>query len=341
MNSTLVLRSLATVVLSGVILWFGKTFLIPLAFALLTAMVLFPACKWLETKGFTKTTAILIPLLSVCMLFLGLLGILSYQLMVLSREWSLIQSQLEPLVTRIHDLIESALGWTQEEQSTWMKERISAFSTSAISMMQTIISSGLRGLVDLVIIPIYVALILSFRRKLVLFLTSTASDEMRHRLPEVISDTLQTFSRFIRGMGLVYLAVGALNTLGLWMLGVENALLYGMITAVMTIIPYFGIVISALLPITISWLHTGSLVQPVGIVVVFSIVQYVEAYLIYPWIVGRYVKINTLFALIAIFLGALFWGVPGMILFVPLFAVFRIFASHHPRLKAWSDVMEG
>lgn len=334
-------RVLLSTALAGVILWFGKPFLIPLTFALVTAMVLFPMCKWLEGRGFNRTSAILIPLLAVCLVFAGLLGILSYQLMVLSREWSMVQAQIDPLINRIHQLVENALGWSAEEQNHWLRERIASFSTTALGSLQSLVRSGLRGLVDLVIIPIYVALILNFRGKLVHFLTAIVPAEFAGALPAVIVDTLRTFSRFIRGMAFVYLAVGILNTLGLWMLGVENALLYGMITAVMTIIPYFGIVISALLPITISWLHTGSLSQPIGIIAVFSVVQYIEAYLIYPWIVGRYVNLNTLAALISIFLGALFWGVPGMILFVPLFAVFRIFASHFPGLKPWAKVMEG
>jgi len=112
-----------------------------------------------------------------------------------------------------------------------------------------------------------------------------------------------------------------------------------MIAALMTIIPYFGIVISALLPITISYLHTSTLVQPIGIIAVFSVVQYLEAYLIFPYVVGKHVNLNTLASLVAIFLGGLFWGVTGMVLFVPFVAVFRIFASHYPGMRPWSAIL--
>jgi predicted PurR-regulated permease PerM len=340
MSASPIARYLTTIVLAGVILWFGKPLLVPLAFALLTAMVLYPVSLWLEKKGLNRSLSVGIPILGLCALFAGLLTILFYQVLILSQEWAMAQAQLEVIIDRVHETIEKALGWSAERQDTWLREAISRFSTNAVGIIRGGMGTLAHGLVDLIIIPIYVALILRFRGKLMAFLTAVVPGDFRSNLPKAVAETLRAFSRFIRGMALVYLMVGVLNSIGLWLLGVENALLYGMVTAVMTIIPYFGILISGLLPITISWLHTGSLAQPIGIIAVFTVVQYVEAYLIYPWIVGRQVNLNTLAALIAIFLGALFWGVSGMILFVPFFAVFRIFASHYPGLKPWARVME-
>jgi predicted PurR-regulated permease PerM len=341
MNQSPLLRTLLLILVAGILMVVAKPLLIPLAYALIIAMVLYPITRWLEMRKFGRTLSILLPLLIVVILFVGLLGILSYETIVLINEWHQLQPRIEPAMTTLHEQIESIMGWTQEEQQVWLKQLLSKGGTEAVTMLRGMLIATGEALVDLIIIPIYVALILNYRRRLVNFLSEIVPEQFRTTLSMALADTLQTFSQFIRGMAVVYLSVGALNSIGLWILGVENPLLYGMITAIMTIIPYFGIVISALLPITVSWLSTGSLAQPIGIISVFAVVQYLEAYLIFPWVVGRHVNLNTLAALIAIFTGALIWGVAGMILFVPFLAVFRIFASHYPGMKPWARVMEG
>jgi len=326
-------------VLIGIILWFGKTFLIPLAYALLTALVLYPLTKFFERKGFGRAFSILIPILLVSLSILGLALILSYELAMLSAKWPIIHHQFEPYLIDIQKQLELELGWTQEMQSGWIKENLSALSQNTGKIISKALVATFEALFNVIIIPIYIALILHFRGRLVQFATDIVPQNFREKMPVVIQDTVQLFSRFIRGMVLVYLSVGILNSIGLWIIGVDTPFVYGMITAIMTIIPYFGIIISALLPMMVSWMETESIWQPIGIVAVFAVVQYLEANLIFPYVVGRFVNLNTLAAIIAIFLGALFWGVAGMILFLPFVAVLRLMADHFDEFKPWSRLL--
>jgi predicted PurR-regulated permease PerM len=339
MKNTALLQSLLTLLAAAGILWLAKGFLIPLAYAFLIAISLFPLTRFLERKGMGNVLSILLPLLLITILFGGLLALLGYEMALLSGNWPLLQEKMAPFFDEVHAGLEKEFGWTAEEQNTWIRENIEKMSENAGALLKSTAAATFEAVFNLIIIPIYVALLLAYRRKLVNFLNDIVPDTFREKLPEVLDDTIAIFGRFIRGMVVVYIAVGLLNTLGLWIVGVENPLVYGMLTAIMTIIPYFGIAISALLPITISWLETGQMWQPLGIIAVFSAVQYLEANLIFPYVVGRYVNINTLAAIIAIFLGALIWGVAGMILFLPFLAVFRIFAAHFPQLKPWSRVL--
>jgi predicted PurR-regulated permease PerM len=75
----------------------------------------------------------------------------------------------------------------------------------------------------------------------------------------------------------VYLIVGILNSTGLLVLGIRHALLFGFLTDIMIIIPYIGIFISALLPISVAWITKDSLWYPLGVIAVFGFVQYPEA----------------------------------------------------------------
>lgn len=323
----------------GFILWFGQPFFVPLAFAFLIALVLYPICKFFESKGLGKALSIALPLILLVILFGGIIALLSYELVILTGKWPMIQQQLDAFLQNIQIQLENEFGWTAEKQMIWVKQNLNALTQNAGIYLTNTASTVFKGLFNLIIVPIYVTLILLFRGRLVQFLVDVVPGKAHAIMPLVINDTVKVFSKFIRGMVMVYIIVGLLNSFGLWILGVEHPLIYGMISAIMTIIPYFGIVISALLPMTLTWIETESLFQPIGIVIVFAVVQYLEANLIFPYVVGRFVNLNTLVSIAAILLGALIWGVSGMILFIPLFAVFKIFASHFPELQPWSKLL--
>jgi len=155
----------------------------------------------------------------------------------------------------------------------------------------------------------------------------------------MLSLTIDAYYNFIKGMGLVYIIVAILNSIGLALLGIPHAILFGIIASVLTFIPYIGIIAGSLLPIAIAWVTFDSLWYPIGIVMIFSFVQYLEANVIFPWAVSYRLNVNTLVILISIFTGALLWGVPGMILFVPFTGIIKLIADHHPDLKEFSLLM--
>jgi predicted PurR-regulated permease PerM len=136
-------------------------------------------------------------------------------------------------------------------------------------------------------------------------------------------------------MIVVYLIVGILNSLSLLILGVRHAILFGMLCAIMTIIPYIGIFVSAMLPISVVWLDTGSVWYPVGVVAAFSIIQYLEANVIFPKVVGTQLHVSTMAMLVAVVIGGLIWGVAGMVLFIPFVAILKIISDN---IKEWEPI---
>jgi len=163
--------------------------------------------------------------------------------------------------------------------------------------------------------------------------------ESRVGIKKILSQTITAYYNFIKGMGIVYFVVGTLNSLGLLLIGVPHAILFGYIAAILTFIPYVGIIVGSLLPITMAWITYSSIWYPLGVVVLFSFVQYLEANLIFPLAVSNRLKINALVTLVAIILGGVVWGVAGMILFVPFLAIAKLITDNSPRLKTWSTLL--
>ncbi len=107
----------------------------------------------------------------------------------------------------------------------------------------------------------------------------------------------------------------------------------------MTIIPYVGIFLSALLPISVAWITKDSIWYPIGVVGVFAFVQYLEANLIFPKVVAAQLKVSTWATLVAIIAGGLLWGVSGMILFIPFVGILKIVLDYIPSWKPLSILL--
>ena len=140
-------------------------------------------------------------------------------------------------------------------------------------------------------------------------------------------------------MVIVYLVVGILNSIGLLLMGVPHAILFGFIASVLTFIPYIGIMVGSLLPIAIAWITYDSVWYPVGIIALFAFVQYLEANVIFPFAVSSRLNVNTLVMLVAIFVGGILWGLAGMILFVPFIGIAKLIADHNPKWKTISMIL--
>jgi predicted PurR-regulated permease PerM len=140
-------------------------------------------------------------------------------------------------------------------------------------------------------------------------------------------------------MVVVYVIVGTLNSIGLLLLGIPHAIFFGFIASILTFIPYVGITVGSLLPITIAWITYDSIWYPLGIIGVFVFVQYLEANIIFPLAVSRRLNVNTLVMLLAIFVGGILWGMSGMILFVPFAGIAKLIADHNPEWKTISMIL--
>lgn len=274
-----------------------------------------------------RTMAIVIGLLLITALLALLLLIFGVQLQRIFNDWPFIKEKLTELFLSIQVYINQQFGWSDEQIQAWLQNTFNTSLGSSVGMVGTTLQSLLVNLAFLVLIPIYAFLVLFYRRRLVEMLISLLPGVGRERIVEVLRLSVNTYFRFIKGMSVVYLVVGTLNSVGLWLMGVPYAFLFGFLTAVMTFIPYVGIIVASILPITYAWVTYGIIWYPLGVVALFAFIQYLEANIIFPLAVGQRLELNTLATLVVIFIGGILWGASGMILFIPLAAILKLIAD--------------
>jgi predicted PurR-regulated permease PerM len=338
-NTQSILKSLQIIVFTAAILYFGRSLFVPIAYSLLIALVLYPVCKRLEAQRWPRSLAITAGLVIVFVFSGALVSLLIMQINMLRQDVPQLLDKVKPSVNELQQWIAASFRVSVAAQNEWWQQLVHNFSNSTGNMLQSAISATAGGLISLFLIPVYTALFLYNREIFVQFLAKLAGSKYSKQLQTVLSETTHTYFNFIKGMGIVYLIVGVLNSIGLMALGIPHAILFGMLTAIMTIIPYVGITVSALLPITVAWITKDSIWYPVGVIAIFTFVQYLEANLIFPKVVATQLKVSTWATLVAVFAGGLLWGVSGMILFIPFVGILKIVSENLPEWEAFNILL--
>jgi predicted PurR-regulated permease PerM len=164
------------------------------------------------------------------------------------------------------------------------------------------------------------------RRWINLIFNATPSSYVESLLG-LLAEVNATLGGYIRGQLLDALCVGALSTLGLWLLGVKQFVLIGVITAVLNPIPFLAPAVGGCLAIFLghaSGLPVGNLL---GIVVLFFTVRLVDDFIFIPFIVGHSVQLHPAVMLFSVLAGFEIGGLLGLIFAIPVAAVFKVTLS--------------
>lgn len=327
-NITNALKYLQIAVLASAALYFGRTLFIPLFMGLLIAMVMYPVARRLENKGISKVISVSFCITIVAIIFAALLGLLLWQIRTFIRDWPMVAHKLEDVFRQAQLWLAENFQLTTEVQDGWLHNHAGNLVSFLAPALRGMVNVSANTLFMLFMIPVFAALFLYHRQVFVRFLRQFFGTPYEGRLEHIMQQVIDTYFRYIKGMIMVYIIVGILNSLGLMALGIPHAVLFGMLTAIMTIIPYFGIVISALLPVSAAWAAHESIWYPLGVIGVFSFVQYLEANVIFPKVVAVQLNVSTWATLVAILAGSIIWGMAGMVLFIPFVAILKIVADH-------------
>ena len=303
-----------------------RDIVIPLAFAMFLSVVLLPVVKKIERRTGT-ILAVTIVVVGGVIIF-GLFGwLLVNQIIGLVNDLPNLQERADKFVNEFKGLMWTELNIGQTELNQMVQDFLKGVS---VYLGAFLLTTG-NTLATVVQIPIYMFLLLIYKDKFKLFFASLLphnDDEMSWK-----KDIENVSQGYISGLMLVTVIVAILNTVGLLFLGIKHAIFFGVLSGILTIIPYVGIFIGALMPTLMALITKDSAWYAVGVIAVFFVVQFLEGNFITPRITGSKVSINALAAILALLLGGKILGIAGMILAVPAIGVLKIMLSYSRRLK--------
>jgi len=176
-------------------------------------------------------------------------------------------------------------------------------------------------ILNLFLIPIIVLYMLLDKRTIIertlQLIPTDKAKPWRDRSDHVI----RILSRWLRGQIFVSVCDGVMIGIGLAIIGIDYALTIGMMTIVLSFIPYIGLITSFAISILLALSGGGGLSTIIGVVIVYIVVQVVEGYVVVPKVMGRAVGLSDLTTIIALTIGAHLFGLIGMLFAVPVTAI--------------------
>lgn len=327
------------IVISLGIYWciYLKTILVPLVISLLLSLLVLPITTEIEEKVKSKAWSIVLTLI----LFLGLVSGTSYfvilQLADILDIWPELQKKTNLLVLEIERWIKVMVpGGRKWANNNNLNEVYLNFISST---GPSVLLSATSMLAEMTLIPLYMFFMLYYRTFFIEVLYRFSGDKERPRLNRILYKIYDVVHNYLSGIFIVMVIVGTLNTLSLLLLGIPYAIFFGFFAAFLLLIPYFGILLGSLLPIIMALITKDSAMYGLGVAVAFSFIQFLEGNFITPYVVGSKISVNPLMSIIALLLGAVIWGIPGMALALPIIAIMKVIFDNFSKLKTFGFML--
>ena len=329
------LISLALLIAAAYLL---QDLLILLSFALVLALLLLPASKWMESKGLPRALAIFVAIVLTFALISSLLFVAGLQIMEFSSELPLFAKKTEKWVSSLQSFISSNFNISRRKQMLELSNELMALLKNSGVIISTTFSTALHVITALILVPVFTFFFLFYRDFFEQFLQKVFPKTEGQVLTKVMEKTGSVVQGYLVGLLVVMLIVGVLNSIGFWWIGVEYPVFFGFLTGVLLLIPYIGIWMGALFPILLS-LITLSPSHALAVVAWVAAAQFIEANFITPLVVGSKVSMNPMVAMLALLCGELLWGIPGLILALPLTAVMKVIFDSIPSLEPYGFLL--
>jgi predicted PurR-regulated permease PerM len=332
---------LAIIVLSCVIIVYGKSFLIPVVFAGLLASLLIPIASWLQKKGFGKALSILSSELLLLLFFVAFIALVTWQISDLSSDASNIEKQFSQKYQEIQEFFSEKLHIPKKQQDEIVKQQQSS-SSQKLSGLVTGFLKGMGGFAtDTILVLVYIFLFLYFRETLQRFIIRMSPEHQKENAADIIYRSQKVTQKYLTGLALMILSLWIMYSIGFSIAGVKSPVFFAMLCGILEIVPFVGNLVGTTLTILISIMQGGDTNVIVGILITYGLVQFFQTYILEPLVVGAEVNLNPLFTILALVAGEMLWGVPGMILAIPLMGVTKIVCDHIEPLKPFGELIGG
>lgn len=185
------------------------------------------------------------------------------------------------------------------------------------------------------LIFIYIFFFLLYRNKFRNSILKMVPEDKQKEASHVITDSMGIAQNYLFGRLILIFFLAILYSIGLSVSGVQTAILISVLAAVLSLIPYIGNIIGFVLALGMAAFSGSGMTGMVGVTVTFAVAQFVESYILEPYIVGDRVNLNPVMVIVVVVLGGAIWGIIGMLIAIPALGITKVVFDHIPALQPW------
>lgn len=343
------------IILGIAALYFGRDFFIPFALAILLAFALFPIINWLRRWSVPRVAAVLITVTIAFGVIGGIAYVVAYQLYSLADAVPTYQQNIVEkirsirgsstagggVVDRLTSAIEgfrSELAEESEPPPTGARRRgpipvvIEPGTGSPIDVLRVVIGPLVSPLVTAGLVVVFVIFVLleseSLRDR---FIKLAGAGDLQTST-EALSDAGTRVSRYLLMQLIVNVTYGVPIGIGLYLIGVPNAVLWGLLAVVLRFIPYLGPFLAALLPIALAFAVDPGWSMLLWVVGLFLAMEIISNNFVEPLLYGTSTGLSALAIISAAIFWTILWGPVGLVLSTPLTVCLIVIGRYVPPL---------
>ncbi len=329
------LVALAGIFAIGFLLWVLRGALTPVFFAFLIAYMLDPVVDRFEARNLPRGVGIAVMLglvFGAIVLFVGLAlpGIVR-DVAAFFRELPAtldeVLAQIEPWLAEMGVELPQTVGDAMQQWHIDSEQIAKAVAPAGAVIMWILggTANALAALAGLVMIPVFAAYLLHDFDRIVVGVRDLVPQRWRPFVVDVAREVDQVLGAFIRGQLIVMVILAVLYGVSYALLGVRLGVVIGIVAGLSSFIPYVGGAVALGLAVIMCLLDWGGWLQLGGVVVVYSLIQVLEGFVITPKIVGDKVGLSAVWVLFALVVGGDLFGFMGVLLSLPAAAVAKVF----------------
>lgn len=332
-NIALLLAAIALIV--G-FLYVLQSVIVPLIIACLIAFLLYPGYNKLTQWRFPKWLAAGLCIIGALLVSASIAAVLIWQLSGFADDTNLIKANLTKATDSLITWIGQTTHYSKTEQMAMLQKKwndsISNFTGYAFSAINATASF----FINCTLIAIYTFLLLIYNKKFNHMLELIVKDKAKlQSVKGLMVDISKVSKQFLKGTLLDVLIISILCTIGFLIVGLKQAVFLGILVAVLNVIPYVGAIVGGLIPMLVGLIYTNDWRIALAAGAVCMVVQFIDNNIVMPKVVGSSVSVNPLFSTIVLILGFMLWGIPGMVLSIPLMGIFKVVCDHVDELKPY------
>lgn len=330
---------LLIICLTGIILKYGRPFMVPLAFASLLAMLLVPIADWLQRKGVGKALAALLSIMVLVAFIAGVITFIGMQASDIAKNANKIEQRAKEKYHQAQEFVSTKLGIPKEKQEEIIKQQQQSSKTQMTGIAASI-ASGVGGfLTTTLIVFVYIFLLIYFREHLRRFILRIVPAKDEENAAEVLEKSRIVTQKYLTGLSTMIAGLWIMYSIGFSIAGVQNAVFFAILCGLLEIIPFVGNLVGTSLTVLMALAQGGGTGVVLGVLITYALVQFIQSYILEPLVVGNEVNINPLFTIVGLVAGEFVWGIPGMILAIPALAVTKIVCDHVEALKPYGRLI--
>jgi predicted PurR-regulated permease PerM len=318
-------------------LYIGQTIIVPLLYSLVIAILVNPIVNFLINKRVPKIVAIAITVVLFILFILLFFYIISTQISIFSESYPQLRDKFNIMTEDFLQFISQQFNIPHAKIDAFIIDSENQFINNFSFQDKLTVVCSL--LISITLVPVYLFMILYYKPLLLEFVHQVFKTKYSIPVQEVLVSIKRIIQSYLVGLFFEMIIIAILNSIALLIIGIDYAIILGVLGAVINVIPYLGGIVSISLPMIIAFVTKDSLSYTVIVFCVYILIQFIDNHFIIPKIVASRVKINALISIIAVLVGNAIWGVAGMFISIPLIAILKVVFDHIEHLKPWGYLL--